>query len=275
MSPSPYVATSPAQTIVGRLQRTHDRTRISVFSGPPGIGKTTAILRFKERNYGSVCSVQLGRGPRSGMRAVAAMQAAAEACAELIPSKASYLPKMPGDLMQLRTRIWGMVSEWSGVNDYARYRASAAMDDPPLKLSLVIDEAQYLHPDAIDALRALNDVRGGFSPFPIAVNFVGNNAFVLKSEGRTQSVLEDQVRDRLLYTEVLSYGDVTDADLAIFFQDRGLVDPGALGISLKHFASGRVNRSFRRAEDLLTELEDEAAGEPITIHTLSVVLGLA
>ena len=88
-------------------------------------------------------------------------------------------------------------------------------------------------------------------------------------------MLEHQVRDRLLYTTVLGYSDVSDADLAMFFQDRGLVDDEALSLTLKHFASGRVDLSFRRAEDFLHDLEYEADGGPITINTLRLLLGLA
>ena len=41
MSPDRYIATSISKTIVARMTRTHERRRISVFSGPPGIGKST------------------------------------------------------------------------------------------------------------------------------------------------------------------------------------------------------------------------------------------
>ena len=120
----------------------------------------------------------------------------------------------------------------------------------------------------------MNDQGGGYSPFPIAISFVGNNRFNLKSEGRVESVLEDQVRDRLLYTEVFSYADVLDADLSMFFEQEGLVDKEALRLTLQYFDSGRIDRSFRRAEDFLADLQEEADGEPITATTVRHLLAL-
>src|SRR5436305_216629 len=56
-----FVATSIARRLIVRMQATHDRRRISVFSGPPGIGKTTAIDRFAATNAGSVAVVKVAR----------------------------------------------------------------------------------------------------------------------------------------------------------------------------------------------------------------------
>lgn len=272
MSPDQdYVATSVAQDIVSRMSRTHERRRMSVFSGPPGIGKSTAVRRFCDLHLDCVARVELTRGARDGVRSTAALQAVAEALSELLPC-GGYMSRMPTSMGELSSRCFGLICSWAGMDPY-KVRRGGARDAP--MLSIVIDEAQYLHPEGIDALRSLNDRGRRFSPFPIALNLIGNNRFVLKTEGKSQSVIEDQVRDRLLYTVVLGYTDVSDDDLSMFLQDRGLIDPEVLRLVLKHFASGRIDRSFRRAEDFLLNLEDEAAGAPITIHTLSVVLGLA
>ena len=58
---SEFIATSLARRLIARLQATHERRRISVFAGPPGIGKTTAIDEFSRRKTGEVAIVKVAR----------------------------------------------------------------------------------------------------------------------------------------------------------------------------------------------------------------------
>lgn len=64
---------------------------------------------------------------------------------------------------------------------------------------------------------------------------------------------------------------MTDDDLALFLEARASIDADALQLILRYFAS-RVDRSFRRAADLLDDLTDEAGGGPITAKAARDVL---
>ncbi len=141
-------------------------------------------------------------------------------------------------------------------------------------MTIVFDEAQNLSREAIEVLRFANDLHGGYSPFPIGMIFVGNNEFILKSDQRGQSVLSAAVADRALYNETYAYSDVTDDDLALFVEARGLTDPCALNLVIRHFAT-RGDRSFRRVADLLDDLSEEAGGESVTAASVRAVLGVA
>jgi hypothetical protein len=268
MSPDDYVSTSITKALLPRMKRTHERRRISVFSGPPGIGKSTTIEQFRADEDPCVGVVAVPPGPNGGIKPVAAMQLAIEALrqagADGMHSPASHTAQ--------RRCIFNLVCRWAGIDPHA-FRHGGDAWAPPL--TLVFDEAQNLSREAIEALRFLNDSNGGYSPFPLGLVFVGNSEFVLKSNGRAQSVLSAAVSDRILYDVTFIYPDVTDDDLALFLETRGLTDPGALQLFLDHFRARRPDRSFRRATDLLDELADEAAGGPITADTVRSVIDLA
>ena len=56
-----FLATSVARGLIARMDATHERRRISVFAGPPGIGKTSAIDEFVRRRAGEVVVVKVAR----------------------------------------------------------------------------------------------------------------------------------------------------------------------------------------------------------------------
>lgn len=274
MSPdaTSFIATSIASSLLPRLRRTHKRRRIGVFAGPPGIGKSTALEAFRAEEEWNVGLVSVPPGPKGGLMPTAAMHLAAEALRGFAPR--SYSARVPNGYIELRNRLFSMVSEWAG------FQASEVRRDgldpsefPPL--TLIFDEAQNLSRDAIEMLRFANDATGGFSPLPLGLIFVGNNEFVLKTDRGGPSVLSAAVADRALYTETFSYSDVSDDDLTLFFEASGIVDPKALQMVVRHFSAGRSDRSFRRAADLAAELSEEAAGAAITPDVVRDVLSLA
>ena len=57
-----FVQTSIARGLIARMEATHQRRRISVFSGPPGIGKTTALDAWRQRRPGEIAVVKVGWG---------------------------------------------------------------------------------------------------------------------------------------------------------------------------------------------------------------------
>ena len=67
-----------------------------------------------------------------------------------------------------------------------------AREGEPPPLTVIFAEAQNLAREAIEQLRFANDLRGGYSPFPLGLVFVGHREFVLKNDHRGASVLDFQ-----------------------------------------------------------------------------------
>jgi hypothetical protein len=267
-----YVATSIVNAFIGRMRRTHERRRISVFSGPPGIGKTTAVEHFRAEYECNVVVVTVPPGPKGGLKVGAALQLVLEAIYDAAPH--TFRETTPSNYVMLRGRMFAVIGQWVGLEGSRRERMERAEGYVPPH-TIIFDEAQNLSREAIDVVRFLSDPKGGYSPLPIGLIFVGNNEFILKSTGGSQSVLSAAVADRALYTESLSYKDVSDDDLALFFEAGGLVDPAALQLVIRYFGAGRVDRSFRRAADLLDVLSEESSGEAITADVVRNLLSLA
>jgi hypothetical protein len=262
-----YVATSIVSNLIPRMRRTHQRSRIAIFAGPPGIGKSTAIERFRAEEEACVVVRSVPPGPKTGVKAAAAMQIAIEAIRSF-DLRGDIGGRIPTSYVDQRRAMFNLVCGWAGLDPLSIRRGREPEHAP---LTIIFDEAQNLSREAIEALRYVNDLGGGYSPFPIGLIFVGNNEFILKSDGRGQSVLSAAVADRALYSEAYTYGDVTDDDLTLFLEGRGLTDTDALKLVIRHFGA-RVDRSFRRAADLLDDLTEEAGGGPITANAARNVL---
>jgi DNA polymerase III delta prime subunit len=216
-----FVATSVARGLIARMTATHERRRISVFAGPPGIGKTTAIDEFSRRRAGEIAVVKVAR---RNAREVLVLQHTLEALRHLIGSPFSHAP---GSLWELRTDLYGAICAWAGVEAIAARRGGYEPRDFQ-RLTVVFDEAQNLSREAIEALRYWNDPDRCYAPFPVGLIFVGNNEFSLPGSGATDTVISAAAADRALYLHTLGYSDVTDDDLELFIDSRCTCEPAAL-----------------------------------------------
>ena len=263
-----FVATSIARRLISRLHATHERRRISVFSGPPGIGKTTAIDEFVRRRPGDVAVVKVAR---RNAKEVLVLQHTLEALRRL---SGSGLEHAPNALWDLRNDIFGSICHWAGAEPAPARRGEYEAVDFP-RLTIVFDEAQNLSREAIDALRYWNDDDRCYAPFPVALAFVGNNEFSLSGSTASESVISAAVADRALYLQTFAYDDVTDDDLTLFIEAQGELDSGAVAAVLRSFRGPRALRSLRRVGDLLTELTELADGGAVTSATVRDALQLA
>lgn len=263
-----FIATSVARRLISRLQANHERRRISVFSGPPGIGKTTAIDEFVRRRSGDVAVVKVAR---RNAKEVLVLQHTLEALRRLCGSS---LEHAASSLWDLRNDLFGAICRWAGAEPAPARRGEYDLAGFP-RLTIVFDEAQNLSREAIDGLRYWNDGDRCYAPFPVALAFVGNNEFSLGGSTAADSVISAAVADRALYLQTFEYDDVTDDDLSLFIEARAELDAAAVAAVLRSFRTPRAPRSLRRVEDLLSELDELAHGGAVTSETVREALQLA
>ena len=263
-----FVSTSLARRLIARMQATHERRRISVFSGPPGIGKTTAVDEFVRRRPGEVAVVKIAR---RNAREVLVLQHTLEAVRQLAGSSFEHAPSA---LWDLRNDLFGAICHWAGVEPSPARRGEYDAAGFP-RLTIVFDEAQNLSREAIDGLRYWNDADRCYAPFPIALVFVGNNEFSLRGATASESVISAAVADRALYVQTFDYDDVTDDDLALFIDAQRELDRSALAAVVRSFKAPRALRSLRRVSDLLDDLDEIAGSATISVETVRQALELA
>src|SRR4051794_20216575 len=92
------------------MRATHERRRISIFSGPPGIGKTTAIDAFRAANLDSVAVVKVAR---QNAREVLVLQHALESLRQVAELPAFHAPS---GIWDLRNALFGAICQWAGAD---------------------------------------------------------------------------------------------------------------------------------------------------------------
>jgi DNA transposition AAA+ family ATPase len=265
---SEFVATSLARRLIARMEATHERRRISVFAGPPGIGKTTAIDEFARRCAGKVVVV---KAAKRNAREVLVLQHTLEAFRQLTGSPFQHVAS---SLWELRSDVFNAACAWAGADPIAARRGEYDLDRFP-HLTLVFDEAQNLSREAIEALRYWNDADRCYAPFPLGLVFVGNNEFSLAGSCAAESVVSAAVADRALYLQTFDYDDVADDDLELFIEAKGEFETSAVAAIVRSFRGPRSLRSLRRLSDLLDELRFYARGRTVTPEEVRRYFALA
>lgn len=270
--PTEYVATSISRSIIARLDRVHRLRGIRVYSGPPGIGKTTALRVFASQHPGQVAVVTVPPGPKGGVGVVMAGHLIIEAIWRALGREQTY-PTFATNRIEQRSELFQTICTWADIPVQERRRGGSGFDCYPL--TIIFDEAQNLSREAIEMLRYLNDGDTGYAPVTIGLAFLGNNEFSLAVNADGGCVLTDAVRDRAGPPELLSYDHVTDDDLSLFIDANCEIAADAMALVIRYFAR-RPDRSIRRVADVVAELVDEAGSEtPITTAHVATVLGLA
>ena len=262
-----YIATSIARRLIVRMHATHERRRIAVFAGPPGIGKTTAIDALNRELTDGIVVVKVAR---RNAREVLVLQHVLDAVRRHAGSPSVHFPS---SLWELRSDIFNTICGWAGAEPAAARRAEYPMAEFP-KLTIVFDEAQNLSREAIEALRYWNDTDRCYAPFPLGLVFVGNNEFSLQADLDGRSVISAAVADRALYVQTFDYSDVTDDDIRLYLEAKGIMDEAALSALIRHINERHVSRSFRRTQDLAEELIETACGKPVTVELVRDMLAL-
>lgn len=257
------MATSVARRLLARMHATHDKRAISVFAGPPGIGKTTAIDVFCERHPQETAVVKI---ERQGARELLVLQQVVEALRHTAQSP-------------LRSRVDHL--RWARQEIYDTLERLSALQAPPEevapspRLTLVFDEAQNLSRQSIEALRYWNDADRCYAPFRVGFVFIGNSEFALQADASGRSSISAAVADRALFIESLEYADLTDDDLKLFVGSKLDAREDVVSAVVRCFTSRGVTRSLRRVRNFLEELEEVADGGPMTHELVEQVLAYA
>ncbi|WP_326523961.1 ATP-binding protein [Sphingomonas sp.] len=264
----PFVHTTIARQLLSRLRLTHEERGISVIAGPWGIGKSTAIAEFVREQELGVAVVKVDpEGRKGGASPQAVMRLVLEAVAPMIGRTGWRITSTTHWALRLNFR--NLMEDWADDN-YGRDWQIEAADRP--RFTIVLDEAQYLSREAIEMLRYWNDSDGSSVHFPIGLVFVGNNEFVLQESGGDDSVLSGAVRSRAMFIESLEYTDVSDLDLTLFAQSRGIDDAGAIQAIIAYFSTPRIRRDLRNAERFIGVFKRRAGSAPVTADIVRTVL---
>lgn len=263
-----YIATSIARRLIVRMHATHERRRIAVFAGPPGIGKTNAIDALNRELPDGIVVVKVAR---RNAREVLVLQHVLDAIRRLGGSPSLHFPS---SLWELRNDIFNTICGWAGAEPAAARRAEYPAANFP-RLTIIFDEAQNLSREAIESLRYWNDADRCYAPFPLGLVFVGNNEFSLQTDLDGRSVISAAVADRALYVQTFDYGDVTDDDIRLYLEAKGVLDEMPLTILVDHINDRRTSRSFRRIQDLVDELTETSGGDSVTVEAVRELLAIA
>lgn len=254
LQPESFTKTTIARRMLHWATITHERRGISVISGPPGIGKTKALTHFQEASPEEVVLVKAARNwTNSGVTAIRYM---AEAIRNSVSESDRYY--VPNNIYELRTAIYRDLCDRDGRN-MVRAKKGEYSQEHFRSLTVIFDEAQWLSVAAIDQLRLWNDCEGCYSPVPFGILLVGNDEFLLASNKNGESVISNAMSDRALYVESLGYNDVTDDDIRLYLESRGLVDEEAILKTFDWLNSKGVERSFRQMKKLFDRTVDDAA----------------
>lgn len=254
-NPLPFVETTVARLMLARMRATHEETGITVISGPWGIGKTSAIDAFQREFPDSCAIVKVEPAPTDrGLKPLRMLQLVIEA---LKRHQGRYIGGYLGNTAwMLKQNVEQLLNDWL---------TDQGPDAPwPPTFTIIFDEAQHLSRQAIELLRYWNDPDRCSMPFPIGLVFVGNNEFALEETSSGESVLSGAVRSRLLFEVPLSYEHLSDTDMMLLLQSRGVTEPAALDEFVTYFTHHRVKRDLRQVERYLSLCHRKADGGPIT-----------
>lgn len=250
---------TPMRSLGSRLDICHRSRRIGIFISPPGMGKTTAINAFADRNPDNVIIVTLNR-KRIGSRDI--LRHLVQGIWSLRGHNGGVVNQQPHMIaQQLRYEI----KQW-------HFDQSLLISGEPPRLTFIFDEAQYLAREALDELRYWNDKPDSSIPFPLGLIFVGNHELSLKVDDDGRTVISRAVGDRARFIEAMDYSEITNDDLAMFARSRGVDDPEAVAAIVRHFSTPRAVRSLRRVADLIEDAAGLSNGKSISAELVKAVM---
>jgi hypothetical protein len=260
-----FVKTSISSKVLAFAEDTHRRRRISCIAGPPGIGKTEALLAFRHSHPEEVVITKIAQpNARPGL----CMRLVAEAIRDSIPYERPYF--MPSGHYEVRNHIFNMLCDRDGFSVRAGHdRQYRAEQFTPL--TVIIDEAQNLSREFVDQIRFWSDRDSRYAPFPIGFFLVGNSDLILRPDGRGHPQVSRAIGDRLLHSRTFSYADVLDDDLLLFADSRADLSEDVRAEIVREYGAKGAVRSLRTLSDALDEAREDSNDGEITVDILGEV----
>lgn len=260
--PAEFVTTSVARRLFAWAEDTHAKRRISIISGPPGIGKSHALQEFQRRNPRDVTLMKIGQARASGSFCRRELGRALQQGVEY--TRGYHVPAGP---YELRNFIKNVICDRLGLSIRTASRGGYTVDDYG-RLSAVVDEGQNCSREGIEALRYYNDGDDNFSPMPLGFIIVGNAEFSLKPGDDGETPISRAVADRALHIETFTYASVSDDDLALFADSRADLSADAMELIQRVYGAPRAIRSFRTLGDAIDEARERAEGRQVEASDL-------
>jgi type II secretory pathway predicted ATPase ExeA len=253
-----------AEDMVTNMQITHERERGAAFVGAFGTGKTRGVRYFAEINAGEVVVVNIDSA--KNVRVTELYYKVANAVREHLGEKP--LTSIPGKATGKRA-VEEALQRWWLALSLEQPRRDDARD--PVRRTLIIDEAQGLHPDALSELRFLLDANSKRGRAALGLVIVGNSEFSLKVH-QGDSPLSMAIADRLLFMIEYTYHHVTDSDVRQFidaYRRFKTVEPEAIDLVIANLdtllpkVSMKSQRSYRNIDKILDAILVGADGGPL------------
>lgn len=251
--------------MLSRMWKTHVLRGISIFAGPPGIGKTTAIEAFHAMVPGE--SLHLVAPPtKPKAREFLSILATAMKCHNPDAHSRGYQ-----EGHYLRKALRDRLCDIAQVNRYDAPDWSivpAPEKEAYPRLTVLIDEAQFLSRDAIELTRFMNDPVRTHAPFPVSFVFVGNDEEALSPGTRGESLISAAVADRSLFIERLGYKNLLDADLAAYVRSIGVDCQDAANLIIRLLQRKLASRSLRTVRKEVDSIREFAGDRPVTVQVV-------
>ena len=174
----------------------------------------------------------------------------------------------------LRTLIYKELEHWEpyrfGPQLHHEHHDRESFNDLP-PFTIIFDEAQYVSKEALEFMRFWNDRDRTSGPFPVGLFFIGNPEFSLKDDGSEKSIMSGAIKSRALFVDPLDYTYLTDSDITLFIQSRGITDAGAIRTLFDHLNASPTKHDLRALDRLIRAIHRRADG-PITAALVRTIL---
>lgn len=248
-----YVRTSLGGVIRTELEFNHLFRRIGIISGPPGIGKTTALGKFRDDRHGEVVIVAVSKPNRD--KGHSPSQTIRMLLAALTDAGHHFSTPNSDALHVMQDQAERALAWW-----YSE------------RLTIVFDEAQYLSQAAIETLRFWNDNPNKTFPDSVGLVFVGNDEFSMKVNSRGKSTISAAVRSRASRPLIFHRKDLHLDEIRSFIQAQSISDADAINELLAFVKVNEDRRDFRLLGNEIERCRLLAGEVPITREIVRFVL---
>jgi hypothetical protein len=238
--------------IHSELELAHQTRWNCIISGPPGIGKTTAIEKWRFP-YGDQTLLITVPEPNRGKGHSPAQ--AMLLILEAIYGKYSCSIPRTSDSIILRNAAEHAIDR--AFREQGYHRAD-------WRFTIVFDEAQGLSESALNALRHWWDNADQFFPEKVVFVFVGNDEFSMKVNSKGKSIISNALKSRSLHPLTLTRADLSLEEVEAFIRAKGIEEKAVIREFVDYVKGNDDRRDFRTLTQLLDRCRTYTSGGPVT-----------